>query len=428
MLVAALVCCMRGSSFAEQMFFSPRESAIFAALTQQQEREGAIRDSLKKAQGKLLETRVIREKKISALFKDFSKKVHPFVIHSVTHNGNIDSTQHDHKDAFINDLSVGSKVNFIERGRQVNFDAEVHANHYNHGLRRRANNDSGASLGVRSNFGIDRFTVALSNEMSTNRSRARAFCIETEGAAYYWQNSFAAILGRHFNRIGFDAGYTRSTARYDHSPTHMQNNYSEVYAFSQYLRLATKTKLLFTYNHGRVQYQHKPIPSPNYNYDYYTLDLASTLSYKLSGLLNVGYKIMDYKTGIDYKDLLWGLSLGYRLSDRTNLAFAFGHTSHEQSETTGYSETNGFSLTGTHRLAFNPRLSTSFGVATSYVTQPKTHDYKQRSISYAWGNGLNYAFRKWLSFNLDFENTKAYSNFSTKYRNKTIVLSTEAKF
>lgn len=412
---------------ANQIPFGPRESIIFATLNQIQEREQAIDDCFKTAQGKLMESTVVRERQFVRFLEEIGENAHPYVDVSYQFDDNIDSTQEEGKGALARTVTPGVKMNFVGRGRSLNIDANVMTQTYAH---RRRDNESAATIDLVSNFGLDRYTLGLSEEMYTNRISNRAFSIETESLAYYWRHTFNAFLGRNFNRTGFDIGYNRATYRYDHSPSHSENRAEEIYSFNQYLRIATKSRLLFSYAHGRAQYQHDLVPANDYNYDEYGLYLTSAFSYKLTGLLNVGYKAMDYKTtGNDYRTLSMGSSVGYRLSDRSNLSFSYAHA-HEEVAMLNFNSSisDTLSLSGSHRLAFNPKLTLNFDFNAEFLKYPKANLYTYRSEVYSWGWGINYAFRKWLDFSFDYLRSQTHSNYSTKFDNNTYTFMTSAKF
>ncbi|MBP7216858.1 MAG: outer membrane beta-barrel protein, partial [Candidatus Omnitrophica bacterium] len=398
-------------SFAEQIPIISRENAMFAALNQVQQREAALKESLKAAEGKLLENAVIRDKKTVSFLQDLAKRVHPSLSIATQYNDNVDSAQHDHQGILSSSVNPGLNMNFYGRGKSLSLSASLANLRYN---TRRVNNSTTGSMGLTASLGLDRYTLSIAENISTNRARAKTFGVETQGFAYYWQNQFAALLGRQFNRYGFDVGYNRTTYRYDHSPSRANNRFDEVYSLNQYLRLAPKTKLVFNYDHGRTQYQHKSSLPPTSNYNTYSVDITSALSYKLTGLLNVNYTSTDAKNADDSSELGFGIDMGYRVSDRFNFALNYAYSRSNPATDSAHAVTNSFGVSGDHRFAFNPKLSSSFDFGVTFLDSPKTDIYKHKSATFTWGGGLSYAFRKWLDFSFDWSTTKVHSNSSTK--------------
>jgi hypothetical protein len=99
-----------------------------------------------------------------------------------------------------------------------------------------------------------------------------------------------------------------------------------------------------------------------------------------------------------------------------------------QTSAADYSVTHSVGLSANHRFAFNPKISARINFGIDFDALPKTDLYTDRTATYGWGGGLHYAFRKWLDFDLSFADTNVHSNYSTKYKARSIMFATEAKF
>ena len=409
-------------SFAQQLAFSPRENIIFVTLNRLQDKEEAIRDSMKEAQMKLIKDRYIdmevsRVKGIN--FKDLASRTHPYLSHQAVFNDNIDAKQDNKKTALINTVKPGLKMNFNGKGKTLKVDMFINGSYYHN---RPRNNLQETEMDLLGNFSLGRYILSLSEDYYNN------YIAKIPDFAHCWRSTFTSLLGSQFNRLRFDIGYKRSDS--DYEPDHSSSEQTEeTYSLNQYLLIATKTRLSLEYSYGLLKYKHKADSSGNSRYNDYNLALSNVLSAKLTDLIGMGYKVSDSKTGNHNRDFTLTGNIAYRISERTNLALNLSHLFHMEKDEAGNSIDRGISLSGNHRLAFNPKFSISFGGGASYHDYTKAADRAGESDSYSLNLGLAYAFRYWLDFGLDYAYSKTnYESAPVSPHNNTVTFKTAARF
>jgi hypothetical protein len=411
-------------SFAQQFPFSPRENAIFTALNQLQAREEAIRDSIKDAQMKLIENRVVETKANVVFFKNLASRTHPYLDLETQFDDNVDARAGLKKSSLINSSKLGLNMNFSGTGKFVNVDMHIDNVSYNN--RPRSNNLE-SEIALTNNFILGRYNLSIYEDYFNNYIAKPHFGIKKDQFSYYWANTFGYTLGTHFNRLNFDIGYKR--VDYDYEPDYSSSDkINETYSFHQYLLIATKTQLSLEYIRFQEKYKH-PFDSPaDYNYNNFTLGLTGVLSSKLTGSANIGYKISDYKIGIDHRDLSLEGTVGYKVFERTDLALALNHLIHHETNVADYYIENSFEIGSNHRLAFNPKFNLSLGYKIDCKEYNKKTDLDPGSRIDTFSFGLSYAFRRWLDFSLTYNYSKTNYKDVVGYDINTITFATQAKF
>jgi len=401
---------------------------MFIILSQLQEKEAAIRDSMEEAQMRLVKSSFkekgegkVREGPV--LFKTLLSHTHPYLTESVSSNDNVDSQRDFKKSSIINNFSPGLKMNFRDRAKSLRLDFYINTSLYNN--RRRSNRQSAGSEAV-TTFNIKRYMLTISDTYFSNYFASEEFGVDDHDFDKYWQNTIGSTIGRHFNRIGFDLGY-KQTILENEPLLKDSDSIQETVNFNQYLRIATKTQALFAYNYNRTKYTHKLNPDDSQNNNF-NLSLAGVLSSKLTALIETAYLLTDQKTGDDARMTSLSGKLGHQISARSNLALTLNRSITESATKANYYIGNSFNLTGNHRLAFNPKFNLSFNSGASYGRYPKKTDFTQKNETYTLGLGLSYAFRQWLDFSLDWAHTKSESNVSIDSSVNIFTFKTQAKF
>jgi len=407
-----------------------RESIILTTLNtldyiyekQMASRENAILQAMREAQGKLGKGRIKKEAG-GSLFGRLGPHTHSYLTEGVSFNDNIDSTKSKKKSTIINTFAPGLKMNFRDRGKYLALGTSINTSLYNN---RRRNNTQSITTDLLSAFNVGPYVLTISEDYFTNYFATEEFGVDDNDYVEYQANSFGFALGRHFNRIGFDAGYRRADSYYEHMSS-SSDQAQETFNFNEYLRIATKTRLSFGYTRSRTKFAAKHSPNDS-NGSNLNLSLSGVLSPKLTAMLETSYGFVDSKGGSDSRSTTFTGKLGHTISTRSNLALTFTRSIQESATKSAYNISNNFTLTGNHRLAFNPRLNLSFNSGASYSRYPKNAGYPQEDDAYTLGLGLSYAFRQWLDFSLGWAHVRNESNVSTHYYDNTIIFKTQATF
>ncbi|RJP28087.1 MAG: hypothetical protein C4533_06345 [Candidatus Omnitrophota bacterium] len=431
---------LSGIGLAQEFNLTPRDNTIFVTLNQLQQREEAIRDAMRDAQLRLVESDYAVTKssagKISdrKLFREkiFSIKGHPYVDITNTFNDNIDNTRHK-KSAIINTVSPGFKLNLIGRKKSVYLDTYLSALYYNN---RSRENIWEAGTSVLGNISFGKFLASVYDNYNDNRIGGSDVGVKLNTADYYWSNKFNTSFSGNFNRYGFDLGYTRNDIEYnegydpdsltdDDEDSVNASHFEEIFNFNQYLRLATKTRLIFEYSYGNVTYTTKLTPSEDNFYNIMGIGVSGVLSPKTTFLTKLNYTDTDFKEKDDTSDLLFGVNIGYRLSDRADLAFSPSYLVHSTASTSQRYNKVTMDISGNHRFAFNPRLKASLGYKQEFFDYGK-RDGTETVNTYSFG--LAYAFKRWLDFSLGYVYKERNSNVNEEYYGNTFTFKTQAKF
>ncbi len=348
---------------------------------------------------------------------------HPYLTESVSYNDNVDSAKKKKKSALVNTFTPGLKMNFRDRAKSLGLDLHINNSLYNN--RRRSNTQSVESQVVTA-FNIRRYMLTISDSYFSNYFASEEFGVDDNDFNKYWSNTFNFSVGRHFNRIGFDAGYKRANSKYE--PNFKESDSTqETINFNQYLKVATKTQALFAYSYNRTKSPHTSDPNDSHSNNF-DLSLSGVLSPKVTATAEMAYLLTDNKTSADSRVTTLSAKLGHQVSRRSNLALTLSRSITESATKANYCLGNTFNLTANHRLAFNPKFNLSFNSGAAYSRYPKKADFTEKSETYTSGLGLSYAFRQWLDFSLDWAHTENRSNVSIDYYTNIFTFKTQAKF
>lgn len=418
------------SVFAQEGFFAARDNLIFAALNHVEAKQKAVTDAMMEAQIKLAESKpgqkIQGSKEAGFSFRDVVSRAHPYIFLNTTFDNNLDNNR-DPKSSFINTLTPGLKMNFNSKTATLNLDTSVNNKFYNQRPKSDAQN---ATVSLLSNFLINRYTLAIADTYYNNYGPAEQ--ISSDDSTYdsnvQWSNSFASSLSRQFNRLGFNAAYKHWDYQY-RGDAAFESNYSvNEGSLQQTFSVSKKTSILFEYLYSNTAYKHELDTSKDFYYNLYTLSLTKVLTPKITGLIKASYKDVDYKDEGDYKEGIYSLKLSYQASTRTDFSFNYDYTPHDDPDNTDYTIENEFKLTLNHRLAFNPKFRVSLVYDAQMINYPKLDDRVGHSNTYSWNFTLNYFFRQWLDFSLNYMNKDVCGNNVSKYRENIVSLKTQARF
>lgn len=425
-------------SLAQQLPFTPRENAIFSTLNQLQEKEEVMREAMKEAQMNLLESRVLLKKpkvkeKLTLQkargaeafsFKDLAAKTHPYLKLDTTSDDNINKNK-EQKGSIIYTVTPGLKMNFFGKGKSINLDASLENVFYNN---RHRKNSLVGEVNALGNFNLGRYILSVSDNYYNSYLSKSAIVAIDDKSDYYWKNDFSTSLGRYFNRIGFNAGYKRINYEYENDVESQDKDHAEdIYTFTQNLRLATKTQLLFDYAHTRKKYKYNN--GKTGNEDEFSLGLSGVLSSKVSAIGKVIYNKADYKVSDDFTKSSLAGKLSYQATERTNYSLDYKRVTHKPTTDTDCYIENDFIFSSNHRLAFNPKFQLSFSFEADLKNyNRRSNEAGKKDNDYDLALGLSYAFRRWIDFELDYSYHFRDSRASDTYHRNQVSFKTEMRF
>ncbi len=417
-------------ALSQQVSLSPRENIIFTTLNNLQSKEGAIMGAMQEAQLQLAEAKFAKEitttSPRSSGFKDLASRAHPYLTLTMASNDNVDNVPQA-KGSIYYTVKPGVKMNFRERGKSLDLNLYIQSVRYNN--RKRSNSDD-INLETAVNFPLGRYIVSLGDTFYSNHISTPELGIDDDLFTNYFKNTFDSKIGRYFNRLGFDLGYQRVDYKYEKNSDEQNSRTEGAFNFNNYVRVGAKTQLLAEYHYGRTRYEHDLNPSKDYRYDEYVLGATGVLSAKLTGTFKMGYKSADYKDQDDSRDTYFSSSIGYRISDRSDMAFTYKYQPHiESTRPNSYIE-NDIKLSMNHRPAFNRKFNLSLSYGADMQNYNKRINLNNaKSNLYTWNFTLTYAFRQWLDFSLGYANTSLVANIGTvEYKKNTVTFTTNARF
>jgi len=425
--------------FAEEASSVSREELISNTFSFLQEEGSAGREKAIGEAMKVATKKKSREKRISGEegFAGFSlPQAHPYVDQETAYNDNLDITR-PQQGSVINSLTPGVKMNFVGQGKSVNLD--VHLNNVFFNQRNKAD-FQGGEASLLSNFGLGKYNISFFDDYTRNYHIAKTFGTSDFNAHQLtWQNSFTTILGRNFNRAGFNAEYQRVDNRYAPTTTPINsvtesafsivNKTEETYSFKPYVRITKKTKALLEYSYDRLNYHNVDSPD-NSHYNNLDLTLSSILTPKLTASFKAGYKTLDLKVSPDTNTTTYTTQVGYAPTTRSDINFSFKYAHVDSPDSASRYAEEDFVLSANHRLASNPKFNFSAKGEIDHYIFPKltTWPTRKNNTNYTLELGLTYAFRQWLDFSLGWTYKNVKSNIDIEYDNNIIAFKTQAKF
>jgi hypothetical protein len=433
-LIVILLCLGFKIVFSEDADTAAGNNVNSDTLKQMQGRGEAMGEAMQEAQLKQLESKV-ETKKLAGIkggisgFGNLLSRAHPYLTSKTQFDDNIYSTNTDIKSRLTYKNTLGAKMNFYGRGRSLNLDMYINDNRYQHVRldNTQDNTTQDINLSLLTNLPVGRYNLSISDNVFSNYvGKTDEFGKKVDALQYYSQNTFAAKLGRGFNRAGFDINYQR--INYAYEPEFMANSrVEETYGFNPYLKVGRKTKLQAGYSYNSVGYTHNLTPSLDSNYNDFNLTATGVLSAKVTGLAKMDYKLTNSADALHTRERTFTTKISYMASVRTSLALIFDHFIKQSSTESDYTLKDTFDLTGSHRLAFNPKFKLSLSGNVDYEKEPK-QPISNKTHTYTLGSGLAYAFRQWLDFSLDYTNKRVKSNVADNYGNNTVIAKIQARF
>jgi len=415
---------------AQQLFGAPRDQAILAAFNQiQANRDAAIKYSMEEAQMRNLEAGLKKQKKKqrqqgggNSLSK-LPSRIHPYFSHILGFDDNVDARKDRNKTALTNSITPGFKLNLQQRRHNVAMDGHVDALYYN---KRKGSNVQNGQYDIMTNFNIDRFIFSVSNSLFSNYISSDKLGVDDDLVDNYISNDTTFVLVSNFNRTGFDLSYRRKFFQYEPIKK-TSDNIIETIAFANYLRVATKTRFIFSYTKGRTRYTKTSSPDDSRS-DAYALGITSVLTSKMTASQELSYSKVDNKITDDYHDTSLTFRLGYTTAKRSNINLIAARSIHKDATESEDTIANSLQFGGNRRLAISPKLKLSFSAGISDVTYPKRVGFVRKDRQYGLGLGLTYSMRQWLDFSFDWSRLKNDSNVETNYYKNTYTFKTQAKF
>jgi hypothetical protein len=425
--------------FAQEAFSASRDKLMAMAISNDsQDRERVIRDTMVNMQLKNNQRKSLQAQ--TRGFSPFATQVHPYLSSTIDYYDKNNNTD-DKRSVVIFNNNVGVNTNFIGKDKFMNFDFSFSDTRES---QRSTGDADSATARFFTSFILKKMTFTVSDTYFTNYVAGEDLGVEEETFNYFWRNSFNTSLSTRFNRLGFNFGYERVDTNYKNSsavsteePDSIlvpggapggSNAGQNIFSFSSYYKLAPKTTASFSYQNNGTAYTKETEANTDFYANNYSLGLSSVLSPKVTAGLGTSYNFTSYSQADDPKQMSYTGSLGYAVSDRSDLEYgvSFGH--HMEEAASAYYDTYGFSLSGNHRFIFNPKIRFSFSAhmdRSLYKKIEPTQIEKMQSYSM----GLAYAFRQWLDFSVTYRyNRFDYNTDEADYGRHSVQSATNARF
>jgi len=430
LLIIVLSFCP-GAVFAQQMPLALRDNAIMSAFQLLQvNRDKAMTSSFQEAQmrlldGKFKEAVIIKNKPTPSFLSNFRLRNHPYASLESVLDDNVDLSGDHKKTAFSNKVILGLKNNITSKYLTTILDLKLDTTYYKNRTR---SNTQGAEVKLQNYFNLGRYAFSISDTYNNNYIVSDNF-VDSDLFEHYWSNTFNTTLSRDYNRLGYSLGYSYIQTEYENDFSLGNDHTDHTFTFKQYLKVATKTRFMFDYEHGITEYIHQqPGASKDFHYDDFSLGVTGVLSAKMTALLNTAYRFSDYKEDDDYNKITATGKISYVMSPNTNMALTYQHIAHDPGDHTDNFRENIITISGDRRLSFNRRFKFTYDASYDRAVYPKGDIRTKRNTRYSWGLGLIYNFREWVDLSLEYDNKQYRSNVDTSYKNNILKFKTSAKF
>ncbi len=397
---------------------SGREKAMLLAF-----RDAQISDAIEKAEaGRSDKEKSRLQKKIarSEAISDVLSAFHPYVNVENKFNDNIFLIEKNTESDLINTLTPG--VSFILAEPDIKLDFGVVLSSY---LEHPEFNRQRPYLDAYYRLGKYDHSLTLENRFKENITATSELATGGKGIVDYDSNVTKVGWESRFNRIGFDLDYKRN-AYYYQDDYKASNSYEEQSAgVAAFMQAFPKTRFFLEYDYGVVDYMKSASDPNNSNYNKIWAGVRGGLTAKASGLAKFGYEMRSYKAGTDYDAFAAEVDLSYKYSPKTSFLLGMSRQAREA----GYAS-EGFNKQYNVGLSclydFSDRISFDWGIL-SYTRD--NYEKGRLDNTYRTAIGLNYAFREWLKFGLNYRFSKKDSNITNGgYTDNAITLKTELDF
>jgi len=275
----------------------------------------------------------------------------------------------------------------------------------------------GQSFGAIGNFKLtDALYVNATEEFVKEYARAGTVAAKRVG---YRDQKVSPTVGYNWRDWTAEFQFENSIRRYDANIFNIFEYNNNVYSGRLYRTLAPNFRGLLEYNFSRYHYFNDNTRTGRYHQ--FRAGFVGQLSQRTSILARAGYMDRNYRRqsnafSSEFDKPVGDIRITHKLTNRTSLDLSYDRTAYESSFTANrfYGE-NQVQLQGTHLFnsKFRGRAGGSFtrhdypALATTGLVAVKRKD----AIGTAFV-GLDYAFRPWMIWNLDYKYERSNSNNS----------------
>ncbi len=283
---------------------------------------------------------------------------------------------------------------------------------------RNAQHDNiGQSLGVIGNFKLtDSIYVNAAEEFVKDYARAGTVSAKRVG---YRDQKVSPTVGYNWQVWTAEFQYENAARRYDANVFNIFEYNNNVYTGRLYRTLAPNFRGLLEYNYSNYHYMNDGTRDGRFHQ--FRTGFTGKLSERTNILARAGYMDRSYNRNhnafsSEFDQPVGDIRITHRLTNRTNLDLSYDRTAYESSFTANrFYKENQLQIQGTHLFnsKFRGRAGGSFArhdfpaLAITGAVAVKRKD----AIGTAFV-GVDYAFRPWMIWNLDYKYERSNSNNS----------------
>ena len=286
----------------------------------------------------------------------------------------------------------------------------------------------GQSLGVIGNFKLtDSLYVNATEEFVKDFARAGTVAAKRVG---YKDQKASPTVGYNWKAWTAEFQFENALRRYDASIFHIFEYTNNVYTGRLYRTLAPNFRGLLEYNFSHYHYINDG--TRNGRYHQFLAGFVGALSQRTSILARAGYMDRNYRKtsnafSTEFDQPVGDVRITHKLTDRTSFDLSYDKTAYESSFTANrFYKENQVQFQGTHLFnsKFRGRAGGSFG-RHDYPAQATTGAVaiKRKDALATAFVGLDYAFRPWMIWNLDYKYERSNSsNSNFDYTNNQVAV------
>lgn len=281
---------------------------------------------------------------------------------------------------------------------------------------------------------LNKFKVKANDRFLFTSSRAGT---EFEARNIRKENHGNVIVSADYNKFSADLGYNSYVVQYHSDLLQDLNRFENAVWTTGYYQVMPKTKALVEFEYRNIQYNEAT--GRNGNSFAGWGGLQGQIAPKLVGTIKAGYKGKIYNTGSGNKDFTNAVAyvdLSYDPIERTNIFFSYLRDGIESIYApNNFYIADHFVLEGSHKFPqqwfggfFKAKADGTFDLNQYPQIRPGDSDKRQDMI-WSAGAGIEYQWKKYLTFDIGYKFQQRESNINTRDYNDNLVMgSVKAQF
>jgi hypothetical protein len=354
-------------------------------------------------------------------------EVHPYIKTQVQYDSNIFLRQTNKKDDIIVTAQPGLRLDIpFGQGKESLLRADYSAAYNRFIDYKDQSNTAQYAKGLLA-LRFTKFYIDLKDDFSWSTDRASSEIITR---LYHRDNTFDAMIGTRWNKLGLEVGYENFYTHYHREPNQIWDRNDHTGMITGYYQIFPKTQALLEYDYSQINYTKDPARG-DIDYQQALVGLKGNLTGKITALMKAGWQGRHYEPGVnkDYDSMVGTAKVTANLSELTKVDLKYDHTIEESSGLTqlGYKVDRG-TVTLTQRLMDRLTGLVSYGLEDARYLRDGNYGREKWDL-WSVEPALIYRFGKHFSTTLSYKYLEKDSNIAgNDYKDNLVTLSFSALF